>query len=95
MVNQLQAIIQHCGHKQHEANAIIGECASVNQVLLQFPSLQLLNGFQPGLPDFSRYNIPKRVKIYQITTKYTKYPRNTPNGRKINLISIKYANIFH
>jgi hypothetical protein len=29
-----------------------------------------------GLPDFSWYNIPKRVKIYQITTKYTKWLQN-------------------
>jgi hypothetical protein len=28
----------------------------------------------PGLPDFSRYNIPKRVQIYQMTTKCTKWP---------------------
>jgi hypothetical protein len=27
---------------------------------------------RPGLPDFSRYNIPKRENVYQITTKYTK-----------------------
>jgi hypothetical protein len=27
-----------------------------------------------GLPDFSCYNIPKRGKIYQITTKYIKSP---------------------
>jgi hypothetical protein len=27
-----------------------------------------------GLPDFSRYNLPKRVKIYQVTTKRTKWP---------------------
>jgi hypothetical protein len=27
-----------------------------------------------GLPDFYRYNIPKREKIYQMTTKYTKWP---------------------
>jgi hypothetical protein len=25
-----------------------------------------------GLPDVSRYNLPKRLKIYQITTKYIK-----------------------
>jgi hypothetical protein len=25
-----------------------------------------------GMPDFSRYKIPKRGKIYQMTTKYTK-----------------------
>jgi hypothetical protein len=27
-----------------------------------------------GLPDVSWYNVPKREKIYQITTKYTKCP---------------------
>jgi hypothetical protein len=27
-----------------------------------------------GLPDFSWYNIPKRGKIYRITTKYIKCP---------------------
>jgi hypothetical protein len=31
---------------------------------------------QPGLPDFSRHNIPKRRKIYQIVTKL-------PNGHNI------------
>jgi hypothetical protein len=25
-----------------------------------------------GLPDFSSYNVPKPVKIYQMTTKFTK-----------------------
>jgi hypothetical protein len=30
----------------------------------------------PGLPDFSRHKIPKRGKIYQITT-------TLPNGHKI------------
>jgi hypothetical protein len=28
----------------------------------------------PGLPDFSWYNIPKRGEKYQMTTKYTKWP---------------------
>jgi hypothetical protein len=44
-----------------------------------------------GLPDFSWYNIPKRGKIYQSTTKYTKWTQNMytkwtehlPNGHKI------------
>jgi hypothetical protein len=27
-----------------------------------------------GLPDFSRYKIPKRLKIYQITTNYAQCP---------------------
>jgi hypothetical protein len=35
---------------------------------------------EPGLPDFSFYNIPKRGKIYQITTKYTKCLPKIPNG---------------
>jgi hypothetical protein len=30
--------------------------------------------FQQGLPDFSLYKIPKRGKIYQISTNYTKCP---------------------
>jgi hypothetical protein len=29
-------------------------------------------GSLTGLPDFSWYKIPKRGKIYQMTTKYTK-----------------------
>jgi hypothetical protein len=48
-----------------------------------------------GLPDFSWYNIPKRGKIYQITIKYTKWPQNIPNCRKVDPMAIKYSNIFH
>jgi hypothetical protein len=48
-----------------------------------------------GLPDFSWYNIPKRGKIYQMTTKYTKWPKNVSNGRNIDQMDIKYTNIFH
>jgi hypothetical protein len=36
-----------------------------------------------GLPDFSWSKIPKWRKIYQITTKYTKWSYNISNGRKI------------
>jgi hypothetical protein len=35
-----------------------------------------------GLPDFSWYKIPKRGKIYQLTTNHTKYPKNITKGRK-------------
>jgi hypothetical protein len=42
----------------------------------------------PGLPDFSWYNLPKRVKMYQNRG-------NMPNGMKIDQTDIKYANIFH
>jgi hypothetical protein len=46
----------------------------------------------PGLPAFSWYKIPKRGKIYQITTnyvyqvsiKYNKKPHNGPSVHKIN-----------
>jgi hypothetical protein len=31
------------------------------------------NTFETGLPEFSWHNIPKGVKIYQITTKNTKW----------------------
>jgi hypothetical protein len=42
----------------------------------------------PGLPDFCWSKVPKRGKIYQITTKYTKLPQNIPNGHKIFLIAV-------
>jgi hypothetical protein len=35
------------------------------------------------LPDFSWYDIPKRIKIFQNTTKYTKFPSIIPNGHKV------------
>jgi hypothetical protein len=41
-----------------------------------------------GLPDFSWYNIPN---LHQISTKYTKFPQNTPNFHKIHQISTKYT----
>jgi hypothetical protein len=46
----------------------------------------------PGLPDFSWDNIPKEEKIQQTSTKYTKFPQNTPNDR---LMTAKCNNIFH
>jgi hypothetical protein len=48
--------------------------------------------FLPGLPDFSRYKIPKREKIYQISNNYTKCPLNITKGCKIDHVSIKYTN---
>jgi hypothetical protein len=44
-----------------------------------------------GLPDFSRCNIPKQGKIYQMTIKYFKWTQNIPNGRKIVQMAIKYT----
>jgi hypothetical protein len=38
---------------------------------------------------FFFYNIPKREKINEITIKYTKWPQNAPNGRKIDRMAIK------
>jgi hypothetical protein len=49
----------------------------------------------PGLPDLSSYNIPKRGKIYQMTTKCNKMPLNLPICIKTYQIAIKYTNIFH
>jgi hypothetical protein len=43
------------------------------------------------LPDFSWSKIPKWGEIYQITTKYTKWPKNISNGRKIDQMVIKYT----
>jgi hypothetical protein len=43
----------------------------------------------PGLPDFSCYSLPKRVKytiylkIYQQAVKYARWPQNRPNGHAI------------
>jgi hypothetical protein len=34
-------------------------------------------------------------KKYQMTTKYTKWPKNIFNGRKIDQMDLKYAKIFH
>jgi hypothetical protein len=50
---------------------------------------------EAGLPNFSRYKIPKRGKIYQMITKCTKLPQKIPNGRKIDQTAKKYTNIFN
>jgi hypothetical protein len=42
-----------------------------------------------GLPDFSWCNIPKRGKIYQMTIKYSVWPQNIQNDRKINKMAVK------
>jgi hypothetical protein len=41
-----------------------------------------------GLPDFSWCNIPKRDKIYQITTEYSRWLQNMTNRRKIDQMAI-------
>jgi hypothetical protein len=46
-----------------------------------------------GWQDFSWFNIPKRGKTYQIRIKYTKWPQNIPNVRKIDQMAIIYTNI--
>jgi hypothetical protein len=48
-----------------------------------------------GLPDFSWYNIPKREKMYQTATKYTKWPQNIQNDIIMFVTAIKYSNICH
>jgi hypothetical protein len=50
---------------------------------------------QPGLPDFSWYKIPKLGEIFQMTTKYTKWPYNISNGRKIDQMVLTYTKISH
>jgi hypothetical protein len=66
---------------------------SKRRIAAQSVCLQLkpLNnpGSSPGLPDLSWCNIPKREKIHHITIKYTKWPLNIPNGRKIDQMTIK------
>jgi hypothetical protein len=48
-----------------------------------------------GLPDFSWSKLTKRGKVFQIITKYTKWPKNISNGHKIDQMVIKYTKIFH
>jgi hypothetical protein len=42
-----------------------------------------------GLPDFAWYNTPKLGKIYQMITKYTKWPWSIQNGCKIFQMTTK------
>jgi hypothetical protein len=35
----------------------------------------MVNDVYDGLPDFSKYKIPKREKIFQMAAKYTKWPQ--------------------
>jgi hypothetical protein len=35
--------------------------------------------------------MPKRGKIYQMAKKYSKWPKNIPNGQKIYQITVKYS----
>jgi protoporphyrinogen oxidase len=49
----------------------------------------------PGLPDFSWYNVPKREKYTKMTTKFTKWPLDIPNGCQIFQMAINYTDIFH
>jgi hypothetical protein len=48
-----------------------------------------------GLPDLSRYDIPKREKIFQLTIKYSQWPQNIPDGSEIEQVAIKGTNIIH
>jgi hypothetical protein len=55
----------HPGGIQTRIVSISGGCDGHNATL---------PGLTAGLPDFSLLNIPKRRKIYQIATKYIKWP---------------------
>jgi hypothetical protein len=45
-----------------------------NKYFLSSNGYEQEQAFAPGLPDFSWFKIPKRGKLYQISTKYTKWP---------------------
>jgi hypothetical protein len=47
------------------------------------------------LPDFSLYQIPEWGKIDEMTTKHNKWHWNISNGRKMDLMSIKYSSILY
>jgi hypothetical protein len=52
-------------------------------------------GVEIGVARFFLVQNTKTGKIYQMTTKYIKWPLNISNGRKIDQMVIKYINIFH
>jgi hypothetical protein len=57
------------------------------------PQSQLLS--QPGLPDFSWYNLPKRGKIYHIIAKYTATKYNATKYTKWQYNVINSYKIYH
>jgi hypothetical protein len=50
---------------------------------------------EQGCQIFSCYNIPKTGKIYQMTITYPKWQQKIPNGRKMDQMDKKYANVIH
>jgi hypothetical protein len=48
-------------------------------------------GTESGLPDFSWYNIPQRIKTYQNVERYTKTGGNISNGHKMYQIAGKFT----
>jgi glycerophosphoryl diester phosphodiesterase len=69
----------------------IEEHASVKQVKTTF--LKVWDWVQ-GCQIFLDTIYQQGGKIYQMTTKYTEWPKNISNGRKIVQMSIKYSNIY-
>jgi hypothetical protein len=57
-------------------------CLSARKTIPARSRRRIVNG--PGLPDFSLSNVPKRWKMYQITTKL-------PNGHNINKMAVIYS----
>jgi hypothetical protein len=57
--------------------------------------VEYFRGFEllgAGLPDFYRNKIPKQGKMYQISTKYNKWPQNRPNVHYMytpNILTLK------
>jgi hypothetical protein len=54
---------------------------SANAILFKFSTF---SGSLKGLPDFSRYNLPKREK-------YAKSPQYVPNVHRIYQMSLKFT----
>jgi hypothetical protein len=57
--------------------------------------LRLKTTSRPGLPDFSRSKHTKTVKVYQMTTHYTKRPYIIPKDHPLHQTALRYTNIFH
>jgi hypothetical protein len=54
----------------------------------------IVSAREPGLPDFLAQHT--KTGKHQVTIKYTKWPKNTPNDRKqTKKMTIEYTKIFH
>jgi hypothetical protein len=75
----IKFLVRSWAYHRSKSNALPWALATFKVIKRAFSSC-----YQAGLPDFSWHNIPKRGKIYQITTPL-------PNGHIIYLMTLKYS----